>query len=148
MATFNRYAIFNKALASGLHDFNLDTVKCALLSSSYTPNAATDVSFSALTGEISDANYTAGGFDVSIALAHDTATGKVTLSAGTDPVSLTAAADITNIKYAVLYNSSAGGTNDLIAYWEYSSSGTAVLAGETFEVNFNGATDSKILEIT
>ena len=112
--TWKIYDVFYEQLGNELHDLNgTDTIKCALLTSSYTPNTATDVTFSVIdANEISSTGYTAGG--ATVAMTWDAATG--TLTCDTADASWTAGAGGITARYAVIYNSSAGGTNDLICY--------------------------------
>lgn len=61
--------LFDQAM-SGLVNYAGDSIKMALLTSSYTPNLVTHVHFSDLTNEVTGTGYTAGG----IALASKTHT--------------------------------------------------------------------------
>lgn len=56
--------IYNKGkskLLKGEIDFEDDTIKCALVTSSYTPDKDTDEYFDDLTNEVSGTGYTTGG---------------------------------------------------------------------------------------
>lgn len=107
------YDVFYEQLGNELHDLNAtDTIKLALFTSSYTPNLNTDASFSALSGEVSGNGYTAGGNTLANA-SWDAAAGTLTFDA--DDTVFTASGGSIVCRYAVIYNASAGGTNDLIA---------------------------------
>lgn len=109
------YDVFLEQLANELHDLNAtDTIKMALLTSSYTPNTASDVSFSVIdAAEVAGANgYTTGG--ATVAATWDAAAGTLTFDVANNV--WTASGGSITARYAVLYNVSAGGANDLIAY--------------------------------
>ena len=109
------YDVFYESLGAQLHDLDgVDTIKCALLDSGYTPDTAVDVTFATIDAdELATAfGYTAGGA-VTVAT-WDAAAGVLTLDVA--DITWTASGGSITARYAVLYNSSAGGTNDLIAY--------------------------------
>lgn len=108
------FDIFYESLGAELHNLNgSDTIKCALIDSGWTPNTATDTTFSTIdANENSDTGYTAGG--ATVAMTWDAATG--TLTCDTADATWTAGAGGITTRYAVIWNSSAGGTNDLICY--------------------------------
>jgi hypothetical protein len=55
------YNTFKQKVLTGDIDLEADTIKCALVTASYTPNADTHTSWSHITNEISATGYTAGG---------------------------------------------------------------------------------------
>ena len=101
-------------------DFDTDTIKVALLTSSYTPNQDTHDYFNDVsTYEVSGTGYTAGG----ITLASKTAT----YDSGTNVIVLDAA-DVTwssstiTARYAVVYDSTGtASTSALIGYVDFGS---------------------------
>jgi hypothetical protein len=104
MATSKAYLNLAKAIFNKEVDFDTDTVKVALLSSSYTPNQTGHAYFSDISAyEVSGTGYTAGGQ----ALASKT----VTLDAA-NRVLVLDAADVTwanstiTARYAVVYDDS------------------------------------------
>ncbi len=130
--TFVEYDVFRHQLGLELHQLSSDIIKCALFTSLHTPNASSDVSFSALTNEhgTTSTGYTAGGNTLTqswtTAILNASNTQWTAGSAGIDA------------KWAVVYNSSAGGLNDLIAYVELESGSTvAVTEGNTLTIDFN-----------
>ena len=137
-----QFDIFQTQLGAEGHSLNADdTIMMALIDSGWTPNTATDVTFSVVDGdELATANgYTAGGA---------TTVASWTTSAGTTTfdvadVTWTASGDGITARYALLYNFSAGGTNDLIAYslLDNTAGGTDVTAaaGVDFKVNIHAS---------
>jgi len=101
-------------------DFDTDTIKVALLTSSYTPNQDTHDYFNDVsTYEVTGTGYTAGG----ITLASKTAT----YDSGTNVIVLDAA-DVTwssstiTARYAVVYDSTGtSSTSALIGYVDFGS---------------------------
>ena len=101
-------------------DYDTDTIKVALLTSSYTPNQDTHDYFNDVsTYEVSGTGYTAGG----ITLASKTAT----YDSGTNVIVLDAA-DVTwssstiTARYAVVYDSTGtSSTSALIGYVDFGS---------------------------
>ena len=82
-----------------------ETLKLALFTSAYTPNANTDELYSSLTGEVSDSGtgYTTGG----IAVTAGKTSGYVdTTNARLDADDLTLASASFTTRYGVLYNTS------------------------------------------
>lgn len=139
--TFVEYDIFRQSLGKELHELSADTIKCALFTTAYTPAASTDVTFSALTGEVGTTNtgYTAGGATIT-----QTWTSAI-LNASN--VQWTAGSAGLTAKYAVIYNSSAGATNNLIAYVALDTSTTvSVTSGNNLTIDFNDS--DGILKLT
>lgn len=130
--TANAWQVYDKfyeSLGAELHNLNgVDTIKCALFTSSYVPNTATDVSYSALGNEVANANgYTTGG--VAIAATWDAAAGTLTFDLA--DASWTASGGSITARYAVLYNASAGGANDIICYALLDNTPADVIATDT-----------------
>lgn len=129
MATTKTYgSLITKAFNEEI-DWTADTIKVALVSSSYTPNQDThdywdDVS----ANEVSGTGYTAGGATLANCTVGYTAGTNVT-KFDADDVSWTSST--ITARYAVIYDSTpgSGSTNPLIAYVDFgsdqsSSSGT------------------------
>lgn len=112
-------------------DWANDTIKVALLTSSYTPNQDTHQFFSDLTNEITGTGYTAGGL---------TLTGKSKSYTGATNIAAFLAADAAwasstlTARYAAVYKSTGtAGTSALIGYVDFgadvsSSNGTFTVA--------------------
>ncbi len=110
------YEVFYEQLGNELHDLNAtDTIKMALLLVGYTPNLTTDLTFATIdASEHAAANgYTAGGDAVAATWAIAAAN---TIRLDVADNVWTASGGSIVARYAVLWNSSAGATNDLIAY--------------------------------
>ena len=116
---FVPYNVFLDQLGKEGHNLASDTLKAALFTSSYTPNAASDVTFSSLTGEHGTTNtgYTAGG----VTLTDVTWTGNVLNATDAE---WTAGSAGLEAKWLVVYNTSTGATNNLVAYMELEVGGT------------------------
>ena len=74
--------IYNSALedeATGAIDYDTDTFKVMLVTSSYTPDKDAHEFFDDVTNEVSGTGYTAGGETVTGTLTLDTANDKLTL---------------------------------------------------------------------
>jgi hypothetical protein len=116
MATSKAYlnlasAIFNKEV-----DFDSDTVKVALLSSSYTPNQTSHGYFSDVSAyEVSGTGYTAGGQALASKTVTKDTTNKVVVF---DAADTTWANSTITARYAVLYDDSGAtaSTKALIGY--------------------------------
>ena len=129
MATF----IYNSAiddLAKGAIDFDTDTFKVLMTTSSYTANKDTHTKRSDVTNEVVGTGYTAGGTTSACTVTKDTANDKVTLSFAAvswGGSTLTAAA-------AVIYKSRGGASSadELVAYIDFG--GSISSSGGTFSV--------------
>lgn len=125
--------IYNSAvddMARGAIDFDTDTFKAMLVTSSYTPNKDTDDKRNDLAHEVSGTGYTAGGVTLACTVAKDTANDKVTLTFAAHnwtTSTITARAE-------VIYKSRGGSSNaDELVY--YNDFGTDVsTTGGTFSV--------------
>jgi len=116
-------------------DYLSDTIKCALLTSSYTPNQNTHEFWSDVSAqEVSGTNYTAGG----------TALGSKTLSASGTTTTLDAAdpswANSTiTARYAVFYkDTGTASTSPLIAYADFGSNISSTNGTFTVVLNASG----------
>jgi len=121
-AAFTKYNLFLKNQFNGTApiDFDTDTIKVALCTSSYTPSATTHDFFDDITNEVTGTNYTAGGATLT--------TKTLTESGGTvtfDADDVTWAQDpagFTTARYAILYKSTGtASTSPLIGYFNYVS---------------------------
>lgn len=109
-----------------------DTIKIALTTSSYTPNADTHVFFSSVTNEVgASGTYAAGGATLTVTLSTDTTDDEGVFDA-TD-VSWTTAT--ITARYAVVYKSTGvAGTSPIICVIDFGSDITST-AG-TFTITF------------
>ncbi|WP_163168061.1 hypothetical protein [Arthrobacter sp. Alg241-R88] len=118
MVVARLYGSVPAKLANKEIDWDTDTIKVALCTSSYTPSQDTHDYFNDITNEVTGTGYTAGGA---------TLTGKtVNYTAGTNTTAFDAA-DVTwatstiTARYAIVYVDTAGAstTDPLIAYIDF-----------------------------
>lgn len=128
--------IYNSAkrdILNGSIDFDTDTLKVMLVTSSYTPNADTHTKRSDITNEVSGTGYTAGGA---------TLANKVVSVDNTDDEGVFDADDVSwststiTARGAVLYKSRGGASSadELIAYFDFVSDKTS--SGGTFLITW------------
>lgn len=140
-------AIYNSAkkkLIDGTIDIDTNTIKVALLSSSYTPNIDTHVFFSDLSNELATASgYTAGGLSL--------ANKSVTIDTGNDRAYFDAddatwsASGTLTWRYAVIYMSTGtAGTSPLIGYIDFGTD-RSVISGETATITWAAPASGAIL---
>lgn len=125
--------IYNSAIddmARGAIDFDTDTFKVMLVTSSYTANKDTHDKRDDVTNEVSGTGYTAGGLTSACTVTKDTANDKVTLSlaAVSWPTSTITA------RGAVYYKSRGGASSadELVAYVDFG--GDVTSTGATFSL--------------
>lgn len=126
--------IFNRALelwARGSIDFDTDTFKVMLTTSTYTENKDTHDFRDDVTNEVTGAGYTGGGNTVTVTVTLDTANDRVDISLGgtTWPNSTITA------RKAVYYKSRGGASSadELIAVNDFSSD--VISSNGTFTLN-------------
>jgi len=125
--------IYNSAIddmARGAIDFDTDTFKAMLVTSTYTPNKDTDLKRSAVTNEATGTGYTAGGVTCACTVTKDTANDKVTLQ-----FAAASWASSTITARALVYYKSRGGASsadELVAYNDFGSDVSST--GGTFSV--------------
>lgn len=131
MATFVKYQKFLKTQMNGgqdttgsstagaarVVDFDTDTIKVALVTSTYTPDVTNHAAFNSITNEVSGTGYSAGGATLSSPTLTESA-GTTTFDAGDVTISQNAGG-FTNARYAILYKSTGvAATSTLIGYWD------------------------------
>ena len=134
------FDVFYDELGNETHDLNAaDAIKMALILVGWTPNLQTDVSFSVVDANEHAAQYgyTAGGD--AVAATWDAAANTLTFDVADNVWNASGGSILA--RYALLYNSSAGGTNDLIAYCLMDNSPADVEAtdGNTLTVTINAS---------
>jgi hypothetical protein len=123
-------------MARGAIDFDTDSFKVMLVTSSYTPNKDTDDKRNDVTNEVSGTGYTAGGAASVCTVTKDTANDKVTLSfAATSWSTATITA-----RGAVYYKSRGGASSadELVAYVDFG--GDVSSTGATFSLGSSTVT--------
>ena len=112
--------IYNSAIddmAKGAIDFDTDTFKVMLVTSTYTANKDTHTKRSDVTNEVSGTGYTAGGVTSACTVTKDTANDKVTLSLA----AVSWATSTITARGAVYYKSRGGASSadELVAYVDF-----------------------------
>ena len=130
------YNNFKKKIMDGSIDLDTDTIKVALVTSSYTPNIDTHVFFSDVTNEVTGTGYTAGG---------KTLTTPVVSADTTDDEGVFDADDTTwatstiTARGAVIYKSTGtSSTSPLIAYIDFGSDKISSAGNFTITWNAEG----------
>jgi len=119
MAAWNLLDIFRRKQIHGEGQIDIDTVtvKCMLVTATYTPNQNTHDFKDDVTNEVTGTNYTAGGNTVASVTVTVDGAGLVTVD-GADPAAWAeSGTGFTNARRAVLYrDSGVAATSELIAY--------------------------------
>jgi hypothetical protein len=128
--------IYNSAIddmARGAIDFDTDTFKALLVTSSYTPNKDTHDKRDDVTNEVTGTGYTAGGVTTACTVTKDTANDRVTLQFA----AVSWATSTITARALVIYKSTGtASTDNLVAYNDFgsdvsSTSGTFSVAAST-----------------
>lgn len=115
--------------ARGAIDFDTDTFKTLLVTSSYTPNQSTHAKRSDLTNEASGTGYTTGGVTTACTVTKDTANKKITLAFA----AASWATSTITARAAVIYKSTGTASADpLVAYVDFNADVSS--SGGTFSV--------------
>jgi hypothetical protein len=122
---------FNKKI-----DFDSDTIKVALCTSSYTPDQDAHDFFNDITNEVTGTGYTAGGATLTSASITYTGASNVLKLDGDDT---SWASSTITARYAIIYDATPGtaATNPLIAYVDFGADVTST-AG-TFTISWDAA---------
>ena len=125
--------IYNSAIddmARNNIDFDTNTFKAMLVTSSYTPNKDTHDKRDDVTNEVSGTGYTAGGVTTACTVTKDTANDKVTLSFA----AVSWAASTITARALVIYKSRGGASSadELVCYVDFGSDVSST--GGTFSV--------------
>jgi hypothetical protein len=129
--------IYNSAIddmASGAIDFDSNSFKALLVTSSYSPNKDTHDKRNDVTNEVSGTGYTAGGVTTACTVTKDTANDRVTLQFA----AVSWAASTITARALVIYKSLGGASSAdaLVAYNDFgsdvsSTAGTFSVAAST-----------------
>lgn len=130
------YNNFKKNIMNGGIDLDTDTIKVALVTSSYTPDQDTHEFFSSVTNEVTGTGYTAGGA---------TLAGKAVTADNTDNEGVFDADDVVwttstiTARGAVIYKSTGtAGTSALIAYLDFVTDKISTAGSFTIAWNAEG----------
>lgn len=113
------YNSFKAKIMDGSIDLDTDTIKVALVTSTYTPNQDTHDFFDDITNEVVGTGYTAGG----ATLASKTVTADTTDNEGVfDAADVTWSTSTITARGAVIYKSTGtAGTSALICYLDFTT---------------------------
>lgn len=124
------YGSFPAKLANKEIDWDSDTIKVALATSTYTPAQDTHDYFNDITNEVTGTGYTAGGATL--------ASKTVTYTSGTNTQAFDAAdtswaSSTITARYAIIYDSTPGtaATNPLIGYVDFGADVSSTAAAFT-----------------
>lgn len=129
-------AVYNKFKKEALHgndlDLVTDTIKCALVTSSYTPDVDGDTTYADITNEVTDTGYSAGGAEI---------TSRTVTQDDTDNEGVFDGADVTwatseiTARGAVVYRSTTATQSWLICYFDFGADKTS--SGGDFTVQWD-----------
>jgi hypothetical protein len=130
-------------VTNGVWDWDTDTIKCALTTSTYTVDIDTHDFFNDVTNEITGTGYTAGGATLaSTAGSYDTATDQARL----DAADTTWTTSTLTARIAVVYKSTGtGSTSPLISFLNFGAD-VSTTAG-TFQITWD-ATGIVVIDVT
>lgn len=125
--------VYNSAvddMARGLIDFDSDTFKAMLVTSTYSPNKDTHDKRDDVTNEVTGTGYTAGGTTCAVTVTKDTANDKVTVTLG----SVSWSSSTITARGCVYYKSRGGASSadEIVAYNDFG--GDVSTTGGTFSV--------------
>ena len=141
MATWNLYDLFRRkqVAGSGQIDIAAVTIKCALVTTGYTPDQNLhDFWADVVASEVTGTNYTAGGNACAVPTVTMNGSGLVTVDAGDPATWAQHASGFNNAVRAIVYRSTGvDATSELIAY-----SGAFTAGGNVdgpFSIQFDAA---------
>ena len=130
------YGLAQTSFANKLIDWDSDTIKVMLCTSTYTPNQDTHQFKSDVTNEVSGTGYTAGGATLgSCTTTYTGASNLLTL----DAADTSWATSTITARYAVIYDSTPAtdATRPLIAYVDFGADVSST--GGTFQITWDAA---------
>lgn len=127
----------NMYLGTNVFDWNTDTIKVALATSSYTPDQDAHDFFNDITNEVSGTGYTAGGVTITSPTGtYDTASNEIRLDCD-DPTWTTATF---TARYAIFYkDTGTASTSPLIGYIDFGADASVAAGTFTIVLNASGA---------
>lgn len=110
------YNSFKRDIMNGGIDLDTDTIKVALVTSTYTPNIDTHDNFDDITNEVTGTGYTAGGATLSVTVSADTTDDEGVF----DATDVTWSSSTITARGAVIYKSTGtASTSKLICYIDF-----------------------------
>ena len=135
--------VYGQCLVSAYNkeiDWDSDTIKVMLCTSSYTPNQNTHRYKSSVTNEVSGTGYTAGGQTVTTSTPTMTS---LTFTLPGNNVSWTTST--ITARYAVCYDSTGtDSTSPLIAYWDFGADVASSAGTFTLTINASGIVSATV----
>lgn len=130
------YNSYKKDVLSGNIDWENDTIKVALTTSSYTPDIDTHSFFDDITNEVSGTGYTTGGATLSTSAPTQDDTDNEGVADATD---LTWSSSTITARYAIIYKSTGtASTSPLICYVDLGGDTTSASGNFTLSWNSEG----------
>ena len=129
------YGSFPAKLANGEVDWDTNTIKVALTTSSYTPNQDTHDYFDDITNQVVGTGYTAGGATLaSKTVNYDSGTNVTTF----DAADVTWSTSTITARYAIIYrDTGVTSTSPLIGYVDFDAD--VVSSGGDFTIQWNAS---------
>lgn len=116
------YNSFKQKIMDGSIDLDTDTIKVALVTSSYTPDIDTHEDYADLTNEVTGTGYTAGGETLTVTISKDTTDDEGVF----DALDVTWSSSTITARGAVIYkDSGVDSTSWLICYIDFASDKTS-----------------------
>lgn len=130
------YGLAQQSLANKEIDWDTDTIKVMLCTSTYTPNQDTHRYKSDVTNEVTGTGYTAGGATLTSCTVSYNSTGNVLTL---DAADASWATSTITARYAVIYDSTPAtdATRPLIAYVDFGAD--VISSGGTFSIVWDAA---------
>ncbi|MCK4500303.1 hypothetical protein KAU11_07385, partial [Candidatus Babeliales bacterium] len=123
------YNNYYTELAEGGIDYTTDTIKMALMTTSYTQNIDTHSFFSDLTGEASGTGYTTGGQAVgSITVTQDDTNDRAVIDFADEVFSTVTVTDVDS--YVLYKDTGVAATSPLIARIEFTEGAQSTVGGD------------------
>lgn len=130
------YGLGLQSLVNGEIDFDTDTIKVMLTTSTYAPDQDTHRYKSSVTNEVTGTGYTAGGATLaSKTVTYDTATNTVIL----DAADVSWAGSTITARRAVFYkDTGTAATSPLLCWWDFESDQVSTAGAFTLTLAANG----------
>jgi hypothetical protein len=139
--TLNIYDNFRLGqwLGTSAIDFAADTIKCALVASTYTPNQNTHEDFADITNEVTGTNYVAGGAAMATPTVTMDGAGLVTIDSADPATWSQSASGFSTARRAIVYqDTGVAATSRLIGYSDAFTADKGNVDGD-FDVTVNAS---------
>lgn len=139
MATISKYNSWQLFQLDGtaVIDWNTDTMKLALTTSTYVPSATTHQYFSSITNQVTGTNYTTGGSTIGTITVNESG-GTATVD-GADVTFSQSGSGFANARFGIIYkDTGVAGTSPLMGYIDFSTDKGNVSGDLTIQWNASG----------